>query len=237
MASGEDIVKKAKSYVGKYPKHKNKFTIYFKGKYHVTKKGYYPKGYCTLFYYYVLAMLGLLHLVPLKALGKDADNTNKLYKYLKKKGKIITDPKKAKPGMPAFKKVGSTKKKTSGHTAIFIKYENGYVWTVDGNVKGGVVVRKKLAIWYLGFGDILPKEEKPKKKEAYVVGGKYTLKENMNIRANHNSKSKKLGVKKKGKVITAKQIYKTNNGAVWIRYKSDPNKWICAKTAKKTYLK
>lgn len=237
MTTGEKIVQKALSYRGKYKKHKNIFTKYFAGKYHVTKKGYYSKGYCTLFYYYILAMLGLLHLVPLKALGKDADNTNKLYKYLKKHGKIITDPKKAKPGMPAFKKVGSLKKTTSGHTAIFIKYENGYVWTVDGNVKGGVVVRKKSAKWYLGFGDILPKEEKPKKKEAYVVGGKYTLKEDMNIRASHSSKSKKLGVKKKGKVITAKQIYKTKNGAVWIRYKSDPNKWICAKTAKKTYVK
>lgn len=148
--TGMDIVKKAKSYKGKYAKHNNKFTKHFAGKYHVKKNGYYSAGYCTLFVMYVYDKLGILSWFP-----KKSDNTNTIYKYLKSKGKIITDPKKAKAGMPAFKKCGSTKKKSSGHTSIFWKYENGYVYTVDGNVNGGVIVRKKKPEWYLGFGNIL----------------------------------------------------------------------------------
>lgn len=148
--TGMDIVNKAKSYQGKYAKHTNKFTKYFAGKYNVKKNGYYKNGYCTLFVLYVYAKLGILSWFP-----KKSDNTNTIYKYLKSKGKIIKDPKKAKPGMPAFKKVGSTKKTSSGHTSIFWKYENGYVYTIDGNVSGGVVIRKKKKEWYLGFGNIL----------------------------------------------------------------------------------
>lgn len=148
--SGSQIVEKAKSYKGKYAKHNNKFTKHFAGRYHVKKNGYYKNGYCTLFVLYVYDKLGILSWFP-----KKSDNTNTIYKYLKSKGKIIKDPAKAKMGQPAFKKVGSTKKKSSGHTSIFWKYENGYVYTIDGNVSGGVVVRKKKPNWYLGFGDIL----------------------------------------------------------------------------------
>lgn len=156
--TGMDIVNKAKSYQGKYAKHNNKFTKYFKGKYNVQKNGYYKNGYCTLFVMYVYAQLGILSWMP-----KKTDHTQKMYSYLKKHGKIIKDPKKAKAGMPAFKKCGSTSKKSSGHTAIFWKYEGGYVYTVDGNCSGGVVVRKKKPEWYLGFGNIV-KESAPAQK-------------------------------------------------------------------------
>ena len=160
-----------------------------------------------------------------------------------------------------------TKGKTSySHTCTLLEIKDGYVKTVDGNISGkfegkkinnGVVKKRKASSYRWGFA-ILPiptvakktttatakkttttttKKTTTAKKAPYVVGGKYTLKENMNIRASHSSKSKKLGVKKKGKVITAKQVHKTSNGSYWIRYKSDPAKWICAKTPKKTYMK
>lgn len=194
--TGMDIVNKAKSYQGKYAKHNNKFTKYFKGKYNVQKNGYYKNGYCTLFVMYVYAQLGILSWMP-----KKTDHTQKMYSYLKKKGKIIKDPKKAKAGMPAFKKVGSTSKKSSGHTAIFWKYENGYVYTVDGNCGGGVVVRKKKPNWYLGFGNIL-KESTPSVPK-YKVS---TSGSNLNVRERADAKSKKITALKNGTVIEITQF-------------------------------
>ena len=156
MTNGQKIVNKANKYKGKkYKAHKNKFTKYFAGKYGVNKSGYYKMGWCTIFVLYIYAMCGLLSKLPVKALGKHASNTKYLYKKLKKQGKIVKDPKKAKMGNPAFKKVGSTKKKSTGHTSIFVKYKNGYVYTIDGNVGGGVKARKKKAAWYVGFGNVI----------------------------------------------------------------------------------
>jgi len=156
LTRGQKIVKKAKSYKGKkYKAHNNKFTKHFAGKYGIKKNGYYKMGWCTIFALYIYDKCGLLKLLPVKALGKNASNTKYLYKKLKKQGKIVKDPKKAKKGNLAFKKVGSTKKKSTGHTSIFVKYKNGYVYTIDGNVGGGVKARKKKANWYVGFSNVL----------------------------------------------------------------------------------
>lgn len=156
LTKGQRIVKKAKKYKGKkYKAHNNKFTKHFAGRFGVKKNGYYKMGWCTLFALFVYDKCGYLDLLPVNALGKNASNTKHLYKKLKKQGKIVTDPKKAKKGNLAFKKVGSTKNKTTGHTSIFIKYKNGYVYTIDGNVGGGVKLRKKKASWYVGFSNVL----------------------------------------------------------------------------------
>lgn len=238
MTIGEEILKQARKYAGKkYKKHNNQFTKHFAGKYGVKKNGYYPMGWCTLFDETMYDKCGALKYLPMKALGKHASNTAYLYKKLKKQGKIVTDPRKAKAGELAFKKVGSTKKKTSGHTGIFWKYEKGYVYTIDGNIKNKVVVRKKSPIWYLGFSNVLPKETK-KKTEPYTAGRVYKLQADMNVRADHSTKSKRLGIMLKGKQVAPLKVYKTNNGAYWLQvpYK-DKVGWVCAKTPKKTYVK
>lgn len=156
LTKGQQIVKRAKKYKGKkYKAHNNKFTKHFAGRFGVKKNGYYKMGWCTLFALFCYDKCGVLGRLPVKALGKNASNTKYLYKALKKRGKIVKDPKKAKKGNLAFKKVGSTKKKSTGHTSIFIKYKNGYVYTIDGNVGGGVKLRKKKAAWYVGFSNVL----------------------------------------------------------------------------------
>ena len=156
LTKGQQIVKRAKKYKGKkYKAHNNKFTKHFAGRFGVKKNGYYKMGWCTIFALFCYDKCGVLGRLPVKALGKHASNTKYLYKALKKRGKIVKDPKKAKKGNLAFKKVGSTKKKTTGHTSIFIKYKNGYVYTIDGNVGGGVKLRKKKAAWYVGFSNVL----------------------------------------------------------------------------------
>ena len=156
LTKGQQIVKRAKKYKGnKYKAHNNKFTKHFAGRFGVKKNGYYKMGWCTIFALFCYDKCGVLGRLPVKALGKNASNTKYLYKALKKRGKIVKDPKKAKKGNLAFKKVGSTKKKTTGHTSIFIKYKNGYVYTIDGNVGGGVKLRKKKAAWYVGFSNVL----------------------------------------------------------------------------------
>lgn len=156
LTKGQQIVKRAKKYKGKkYKAHNNKFTKHFAGRFGVKKSGYYKMGWCTLFALFCYDKCGVLGRLPVKALGKNASNTKYLYKALKKRGKIVKDPRKAKKGNLAFKKVGSTKKKTTGHTSIFIKYKNGYVYTIDGNVGGGVKLRKKKAAWYVGFSNVL----------------------------------------------------------------------------------
>lgn len=157
MTNGEKIVAKANKYKGKkkYKQHNNKFTRHFKGKYGVKKNGYYKMGWCTIFVLFIYDKCGLLGKLPVKALGKNASNTKYLYKKLKKQGKIVKDPKKAKPGNPAFKKVGSTKKKSTGHTSIFVACKGNYVYTIDGNVGNKVKARKKHKDWYVGFGNVL----------------------------------------------------------------------------------
>lgn len=156
LTKGQQIVKRAKKYKGKkYKAHNNKFTKHFAGRFGVKKNGYYKMGWCTIFALFCYDKCGALGRLPVKALGKNASNTKYLYKALKKRGKIVKDPKKAKKGNLAFKKVGSTKKKSTGHTSIFIKYKNGYVYTIDGNVGGGVKLRKKKAAWYVGFSNVL----------------------------------------------------------------------------------
>ena len=155
LTKGQKIVKKAKKYQGKYKAHKNQFTKHFAGRFGVRKDGYYKMGWCTLFALFIYDKCGYLGLLPVKALGKHASNTKYLYKKLKKQGKIVKDPKKAKKGNLAFKKVGSTKKKSTGHTSIFIKYKGGYVYTIDGNVGGKVKIRKKKPAWYVGFSKVV----------------------------------------------------------------------------------
>lgn len=157
--TGDQVIKKAKSYKGKYKKQGNKFEKYFAGKYGISKKGVMPKkmGYCTLFCGYVFAKLGIFDLIPHKKV-KQWWHTQKLLKWYKKHHPewVVTDPAKAKKGALAFKKCGSTKKKTSGHTALFDKYDKktGMVYTVDGNCGGGVITRKKKKAWYIAFVNV-----------------------------------------------------------------------------------
>lgn len=219
--TGMDIVNKAKSYVGKYAKHVNKFTKHFAGKYKVQKNGYYKNGYCTLFVMYVYDKLGILSWLP-----KKTDHTQVMYKALKNKGKIIKDPKKAKAGMPAFKKCGSTKKKTSGHTSIFWKYENGKVYTVDGNVGGGVIVRKKKPEWYLGFGDVL-KKDTPKPKPAVKKYKVNTTKSNLIVRAAASKSGKKKESLKKGTIVTSDK----RQGS-WTHITAPKKGWVSSKYLK-----
>lgn len=156
LTRGQRIVNAALKFKGKkYKAHKNKFTKHFAGRFGVRKDGSYKMGWCTLFALYIFDICGYLSLLPVKALGKHASNTKYLFKKLKKQGKITTNPKKAKPGNLAFKKVGTVNEKSTGHTSIFIKYKNGYVYTIDGNVGGGVKARKKKANWYVGFSKVV----------------------------------------------------------------------------------
>lgn len=152
--TGAQVVAKAKSYIGKYAKHCNRFIKYYAGHWGIPKSGRIEAGWCTIFAGYVLDHVGAGDQLPkkqLRKLGKKWWNTQHLWAWFKAHGKTTTDPAKAKMGALAFKKVGSTKKKTTGHTSIFWKYENGYVYTIDGNVGGGVKVRRKKPEWYVGF--------------------------------------------------------------------------------------
>lgn len=164
--TGKDVINKARadkcltpSRSRSHRKHRNysnKYTqllgkLGYKG---IRKDGYFSKfydygvvGHCCIFVQYWLIKCGYNAFVPKKGY---IWNTNNYAKYLKGKYKDTSDPKKAKPGAVCFKGQKGHKKYT--HTCLFIKYQNGYVYTVDGNINGkykgkkinnGVVKKRK----------------------------------------------------------------------------------------------
>ena len=143
----------------KKPYH-NKFTLFFKGKPGINSKGEmstcygYTPGYCTLFACYCLVKAGLEKYVPFSKLNSKANgywwHAPSLMKYYKSKGWLVTSAKKAEVGAIAFK--GKGMKPT--HTCNFVKYENGYVYTWDGNVGGGVSYNKRKASVFCGFANL-----------------------------------------------------------------------------------
>lgn len=157
LTKGQQIVKKAKKYEGKkYKAHNNAFTKRFAGKYGVKKNGCYPMGWCTFFVMAIFDMCGVLYKLPVKALGKHAGNVQYMYRWFKKHKKIRKDMKKIKPGDYLFKKVGSTKKKKPGHSEIAIAYKKGKVYSISGNVGGGMVkIRAKSPAWYCGYARVV----------------------------------------------------------------------------------
>lgn len=166
---GDRMVNYAASQKGKYTtrtnggkdgkKYSNKFTKYFANRGGIDSKGQMPNvygyipGYCTLFACYCLEKLGLASLVPFGTLVNKTKgywwHAPSLMKYYKSKGKLVTSASKAKKGALAFK--GD---KSPTHTAIFVKYENGYVYTWDGNVGGGVTYNKRKASVFCGFANL-----------------------------------------------------------------------------------
>ena len=166
---GWRLIDTASSQKGKYAtrsnggkdgkKYHNKFTLFFKGKGGINSKGEMPNvygyipGYCTLFVCWCLVNTGLAQFVPLAALNSKKTgywwHAPSLMKYYKSKGWLTTSVKKAEVGAIAFK--GN---KSPTHTCIFVKYENGYVYTWDGNVGGGVTYNKRKANAFCGFANL-----------------------------------------------------------------------------------
>lgn len=136
-------------------KYVNKFTKYFTGRGGIDSKGQMPNaygyipGYCTLFACYCVEMIGEAAQIPFKVLTSKAKgywwHAPSLMKYYKSK-KMLVKLKDAKKGAIAFK--GS---KSPTHTCTFVKYENGYVYTWDGNVGGGVTYNKRKPSAFCGF--------------------------------------------------------------------------------------
>ncbi len=225
----------------KHNNYSNKYTkllgkLGYKG---IRSDGYFTKfypygvvGHCAIFVQYWLIKCGYKAFVPKKGY---IWNTNRFADWLKKKptikgyGKVVTttDPKKAKPGAIVFK--GNKGKKTYSHTCIFIRYEDGYVYTVDGNVSGRYqgkkinngVLKKRKASRFRWLFCIMP----------YNI--QYECLYSMNVRKNHSTKSEIVRVQKKGTTVTAKEHYISPNGIEWIKVKDG---WICRK-AIITYLK
>ena len=248
----------------KHNNYSNLYTLALKDYDGINNKGYFTKfypygvaGHCCIFVQAHLIWAGYPQLVPHKGY---IWNTNNYARWLKSEptikglGKVdwTTDWKKARDAARAGKKVVVFKgRKGHGsytHTCSLLDIEDGYVKTVDGNVTGkykgktinnGVVKRRKLSSYRWGFAILpIPVKLKPKKAPKlapYAKGKTYILQNDMNVRADHSSKSKKLGTKKKGTKVKAYSVYKTKNGVYWVRIDSD--KWICAKTNKKTYMK
>ena len=136
-------------------KYANKFTKHFAGRGGIDSKGQMPNvygyipGYCTLFACYCVEMIGEGAQIPFDTLNSKKNgywwHAPSLMKYFKKKG-MLCSVKDAKKGAIAFKGSGSPT-----HTAIFDKYEDGYVYTWDGNVGGGVTYNKRKASAFCGF--------------------------------------------------------------------------------------
>ncbi len=163
---GTRLINFAASQKGKYAsrthhgkdgkKYSNKFTKHFAGRGGIDSKGQMPNvygyipGYCTLFMCYCVEMIGEGAQIPFDKLKDKAHgywwHAPSLMKYYKAKGMLITSAKNARKGAIAFK--GD---KSPTHTAMFDKYENGYVYTWDGNIDGGVTYNKRKASAFCGF--------------------------------------------------------------------------------------
>lgn len=234
----------------------------------IKKNGYFTKffsygvaGHCASFVQYHLIKAGYQNCVPKKGY---IWNTTYYAKWLKTEpnikglGKVdwTKDIKKAQAAAKAGKFVivfqGA---KGLSHTCALLKIENGYIWTVDGNVKGtykgkkinnGVIKKRKASKGKWRFAimpipvTIAPPKPKPAptpKPAPYSKGKTYTLLDNMNVRSGHSTKNKVVGHRKKGEKVTAYEVHKTGNGGYWIKVSKDKAHWICAKTNKKKYMK
>lgn len=219
----------------------------------INDDGYFTKfypygvvGHCAIFTQYWLIESGYPEFVPHRGYIWNTNQYAKWLKsepYIKGRGRVqwVENPKYAKPGAICFK--GAKGSKSYTHTCIFIKYEDGYVYTVDGNVSGrykgkkinnGVVKKRKASKFRWGFAN-MPYVKAP---APYIAGRVYQLQNTMNVRANHSSTSKKIGTMKRGTKIAPLRVYKTSGGAYWLQtaYKGEP-RWICARSGKKIYIK
>lgn len=139
----------------------------------IKKNGFFSKfysygvvGHCCIFVQYWLIKCGLKSFVPKRGY---IWNTNQYAKWLRSEPKIsgfgrvdwVTDPKKAKPGAVVFK--GKKGHKSYTHTCCFIKYKDGYIYTVDGNISGtykgkrinnGVLKKRKAKSYRWGFANL-----------------------------------------------------------------------------------
>lgn len=245
--------RKHRNYSNKYTKLMGK--LGYPG---IGKDGYFTKwysygciGHCCIFVQYHFIIAGLGAFVPK---GNDfIENTNQYASWLKSEpliegyGRVewTSDPKKAKHGAVCFK--GRKKSKKFSHTCTFLKYENGYVYTVDGNISGtykgkkvnnGLVKKRKARKFRWGFAN-MPYPAWNGKPIEYKPGHVYTLQHKMNVRLEHNTKSRILGTMPRGHEIAPLKVYKTGNGSVWLRipYKSKYVAWVCARTPKNLHIK
>ena len=167
-ASRSRSKKKNRNYSNKYTRLLGSFG--YKG---IRKDGYFSKifsygvvGHCCIFVQYWLIKCGYKAFVPKKGY---IWNTNKFASWLKSEptikgfGKVdwTTNPKKAKVGAVCFK--GKKGHSSYTHTCCFLKYKNGYIYTVDGNVsskyKGkkinnGSVQKRKASSYRWGFANM-----------------------------------------------------------------------------------
>lgn len=227
----------------------------------INSKGYFTKfypygtvGHCCIFVQAHLIWAGYGKLVPHKGY---IWNTNNYAKWLKSEptikglGKVkwTASPAKASKAANAGKLVvvfkGRLGSDSYTHTCVLLKVRGNYIYTVDGNVNGwhkgkrinnGVLKKRRARNYRWGFA-ILPIPTKVK-GAPYTAGHVYTLQKTMNLRKNHSTKSKKVGTMKKGKRVAPLSVYKTTNGAWWLKV---PHKgelvWVCGKTAKNLYVK
>lgn len=168
-ASRSRSKKKNRNYSNKYTR-----LLGQKGYKGIKKDGYFSKtysygvaGHCCIFVQYWFIECGLGAFVP-KAIDY-IWNTNVYAKWLKTEpyikgfGKVnwTSNPKNAKHGAVCFK--GKKGSKKFSHTCTFIKYEKGYIYTVDGNVSGtykgkrvnnGLVKKRKASKFRWGFADM-----------------------------------------------------------------------------------
>lgn len=187
-------------------------------------------GHCCIGVQYWLIKCGLEAFVPKKGY---IWNTNNYAKWLKSKpliggyGKVgwSTDIRKAKTGDIIFK--GSKKEKSYSHTCVFIKYEKGYVYTVDFNVTGkkngkkynnGLVFKRKATSYRWGVAH-MPYPVK------YTVNTKSSP---LNIRKSPSTTGEILCTLKKGTAIYVTSI--VNN---WANVVSPVTGFCSAKYIKK----
>lgn len=168
-ASRSRSKRKNRNYSNKYTQLLGK-----KGYKGIRADGYFSKiysygvvGHCCIFVQYWLIKCGLAAFVP-KSKGY-IWNTNNYAKWLKGQptvkgyGRVTwtTDPKKAKLGAVCFK--GKEGHDSYTHTCVFLKYEKGYIYTVDGNVSGtykgkrvnnGLTKKRKASAYRWGFANL-----------------------------------------------------------------------------------
>lgn len=236
----------------------------------IKKNGYFTKfysygvvGHCCIFVQYHLIKAGYQNCVPKKGY---IWNTGKYAAWLKTQptikglGKVdwTTDIKKAQQAVKAGKFVivfKAAKGHGWSHACSLLDIQNGYIRTVDGNVKGtykgkkinnGVEKKRKASKYKWGFAIMpIPVTATPAKPAVKKTVAKpktttakpaspyttYILLETMNVRNKPTTKgSKVVSHRKKGEKIRVKKIETKKNGAKWGQLDSDC--WICIKGAK-----
>lgn len=261
----------------KHHNFSNKYTqllgkLGYKG---IKKDGYFSKfysygvvGHCCIFVLYWLIQCGYKALAPNKGY---IWNTNQYAKWLKTQPTIkglgqvdwTTDWKKARDAVRKGKFVvvfkGSKGHKGYTHTCVLLDIADGYVKTVDGNVKGkyngkkinnGVIKKRKRSKHKWGFA-ILPipvaqKKQptpkptpKPATSAPYAVGKTYKTSVNLNVRTKPSTKNKKVGTLAKGKSVKALAVKHGSDGSYWIKFSyKGKSRWVCGRIGKgKVYIK